>query len=146
MKKFLNAANPYMPLWEHVPDGEPHIFEYNGEKRVFVYGSHDSKKTWYCGKEYVTWSAPVNDLTNWTYHGVIYESPDGSDLYAPDVCCKDGKYYQSGEQSDIDKFMKNPGKPPYSEFQQKPVLKKTSPDSQSRPNLMESNKIMENRR
>ncbi|MCQ2957974.1 MAG: flagellar biosynthetic protein FliQ [Candidatus Gastranaerophilales bacterium] len=62
------------------------------------------------------------------------------------VLGKDGKYYPKSEESDIDKFMKNPGKPPYSEFQQKPVLKKTSPDSQSRPNLMESNKIMENRR
>ncbi len=99
MKKILTSANPYMPLWEHVPDGEPHVFWYNGERRVFVYGSHDTKKTWYCGKEYVTWSAPVNDLTNWTYHGVIYESLDGSDLYAPDVCEKDGKYYlYSAEQ------------------------------------------------
>ena len=23
MKEFIKGANPYMPLWEHVPDGEP---------------------------------------------------------------------------------------------------------------------------
>ncbi len=58
----------------------------------------------------------------------------------------DGKYYKSGETSDIDKFMKNPGKAPYSEFQQKPHLQRTFPDSQSRPNLMETKQIMENRK
>ena len=21
------AANPYLPLWEHIPDGEPYVFE-----------------------------------------------------------------------------------------------------------------------
>ena len=34
MKDYINGANPYMPLWEHVPDGEPRVFEHNGEKRV----------------------------------------------------------------------------------------------------------------
>ena len=23
----LQAANPYLPLWEHIPDGEPYVFE-----------------------------------------------------------------------------------------------------------------------
>ena len=31
------AMNPYLPLWEYVPDGEPHIW---GD-RLYVYGSHD---------------------------------------------------------------------------------------------------------
>ena len=22
-----NAQNPYLPLWEHLPDGEPRVFE-----------------------------------------------------------------------------------------------------------------------
>ena len=26
------AWNPYLPLWEYVPDGEPHVFE----GRVYV--------------------------------------------------------------------------------------------------------------
>ncbi|MEI3151867.1 MAG: family 43 glycosylhydrolase [Mediterraneibacter faecis] len=30
--------NPYLPSWEYIPDGEPHVF---GD-RVYVYGSHDS--------------------------------------------------------------------------------------------------------
>ena len=59
---------------------------------------------------------------------------------------KDGKYYKSGEQSDIDKFMKNPGKAPFNKFQQKPVLQHTSPDVNSRPNVVETNKIMRNNR
>ena len=33
MKDYIKGANPYMPLWEHVPDGEPRVFEHNGEKR-----------------------------------------------------------------------------------------------------------------
>jgi|GEM_PF-6338988 len=47
-KEILKSANPYMPLWEHVPDGEPHVFEYNGSQRVYVYGSHDTLRTEEC--------------------------------------------------------------------------------------------------
>ena len=93
MKEFIKGANPYMPLWEHVPDGEPRVFEHNGEKRVYVYGSHDIEKDKYCGKDYVVWSAPVDDLTNWKYHGISYETHYDSILYAPDVVKKDDTYY-----------------------------------------------------
>ena len=31
--------NPYLPLWETIPDGEPHVF---GD-RIYVYGSHDKR-------------------------------------------------------------------------------------------------------
>lgn len=93
MKEYIKGANPYMPLWEHVPDGEPRVFEHNGEKRVYVYGSHDTEKTCYCGKDQVVWSAPVDDLTNWTCHGVCYTATDGSILYAPDVIKKGDTYY-----------------------------------------------------
>ena len=96
----VQAANPYLPLWEHIPDGEPHIFQSPnaGEGlRVYIYGSHDSNRTSYCGKEYVTWSAPVEDLTKWRYEGVIYSCADNgagsSTLFAPDVAYKDGTYY-----------------------------------------------------
>ena len=85
MKEYIKGANPYMPLWEHVPDGEPRVFEYNGEKRVYLYGSHDTVKTEYCGPDQVVWSAPVDDLTNWKCHGVCYTATDGGILYAPDV-------------------------------------------------------------
>ncbi|MBR5712275.1 MAG: family 43 glycosylhydrolase [Lachnospiraceae bacterium] len=93
MKEYIRGANPYMPLWEHVPDGEPRVFEHNGEKRVYVYGSHDIERTQYCGRNYVVWSAPVEDLTNWTYHGVAYETHYDSILYAPDVVKKGDRYY-----------------------------------------------------
>ncbi len=82
-----------MPLWEHVPDGEPRVFEHNDEKRVYVYGSHDIEKTQYCGRDYVVWSAPVTDLTDWTCHGVAYETHYDSILYAPDVVKKGDTYY-----------------------------------------------------
>lgn len=93
MKEFIKGANPYMPLWEHVPDGEPRVFEHNGEKRVYVYGSHDIERDKYCGRNYVVWSAPVDDLTNWKYHGVAYETHYDSILYAPDVVKKGNTYY-----------------------------------------------------
>ncbi len=89
--------NPYMPSYEYIPDGEPHVFG----NRVYVYGSHDKfgGSTW-CENDYVVWSAPVNDLTDWRFGGVIYrknqdiENPRGTRyMYAPDVACKNGKYY-----------------------------------------------------
>jgi arabinoxylan arabinofuranohydrolase len=92
------AFNPYLPGYEYIPDGEPYVF---GD-RVYVYGSHDeSKGTNFCTGDYVGWSAPVDDLGNWRYEGVIYRktqdpvNPDGSHaMYAPDVAVgPDGRYY-----------------------------------------------------
>ncbi len=40
------VGNPYLPLWEHIPDGEPYVFEdpdQPGKYRVYIYGSHDSR-------------------------------------------------------------------------------------------------------
>lgn len=96
-------GNPYLPLWEYIPDGEPYVFEdpdIPGKYRVYVYGSHDMLRTEYCGKDLVVWSAPVEDLSDWRKDGVIFESVvNGSadTLYAPDVALveKDGRktYY-----------------------------------------------------
>ena len=92
------AVNPYLPSWEYIPDGEPYVF---GD-RVYVYGSHDlCKGETFCLGDYVCWSAPVDDLGNWHYEGVIYKktqdplNPDGHMcLYAPDVTVgPDGRYY-----------------------------------------------------
>lgn len=86
------AINPALPLWEHTPDCEPHIF---GD-RVYMYGSHETMPNRDCGPDLVCWSAPLDDLTDWTYHGVIFDGK-GSDtdfLLAPDVCQgPDGNYY-----------------------------------------------------
>ena len=26
-EKLLTVGNPYLPLWEHIPDGEPYVFD-----------------------------------------------------------------------------------------------------------------------
>ena len=107
------AANPYLPLWEYIPAGEPYIFkdpDNPGQFRVYIYGSHDIERSAYCGRNQVVWSAPLDDLRHWHYGGVIFESVldaegnplnrdgKGDILYAPDVVEKvgpDGKksYY-----------------------------------------------------
>ncbi|MCC8131893.1 MAG: family 43 glycosylhydrolase [Ruminococcus sp.] len=117
MKEYLKGANPYMPLWEHVPDGEPRVFEYNGEKRVYVYGSHDTMRTEYCGKDQVVWSAPVDDLTNWTCHGVCYRSTDGSILYAPDVVQKGNTFYLYAAEARGSRIMVASSKKPAGPFE-----------------------------
>lgn len=100
------AVNPYLPSWEYVPDGEPHVF---GD-RLYVYGSHDrAHGTRYCEEDYVGWSAPLSDLSDWRYEGVIYrkdqdgDNPDGSKLmFAPDVAQgPDGRYYLYYGMSDV---------------------------------------------
>ena len=94
------VGNPYLPLWEHIPDGEPYVFEdpdNPGHQRVYIYGSHDNLITEYCGRDQVVWSASVDSLNNWRYDGVIlvvdknakgepFDSAGTADvLYAPDV-------------------------------------------------------------
>ena len=90
--------NPYLPSFEYIPDGEPYVFD----GRVYVYGSHDCFGVEsFCVNDYVTWSAPVDDLTDWRYEGVIFrreQDPLNKEgkypLFAPDVeKGKDGKYY-----------------------------------------------------
>lgn len=90
--------NPYLPLSEYVPDGEPHVF---GD-RVYVYGSHDRFNGFaYCLNDYVCYSASIDDLTTWQYEGIIYKKTDDPEnrdgrmcLYAPDVVQgPDGRFY-----------------------------------------------------
>ena len=94
--------NPFLPLWEHIPDGEPRVFG----NRVYLYGSHDTAYSdSFCDSKLKAWSASVNDLNHWTCHGDIFHSQADQDhpsdvswyqngrLFAPDVVCKDGRYY-----------------------------------------------------
>lgn len=90
--------NPYLPLTEYVPDGEPHVFD----GRIYIYGSHDKANgKVYCEQDYVTWSAPVENPRDWRYEGVIYrktQDPSNAEgrmqLWAPDVTKgPDGRYY-----------------------------------------------------
>lgn len=98
LKKEKKGFNPYLPSWEYIPDGEPYVFD----GRVYVYGSHDRFNGHaYCLNDYVCWSAPEDDLTEWKYEGIIYyktDDPENRDgemcLYAPDVGKgPDGRYY-----------------------------------------------------
>lgn len=94
-------ANPYLPSWEYIPDGEPRVF---GD-RIYVYGSHDRKDSIdFCDYKLKVWSAPVSDPTNWICHGDIFRTRDGHDspsdvdwtdnlLFAPDVVERNSKYY-----------------------------------------------------
>ncbi|MBQ8623062.1 MAG: family 43 glycosylhydrolase [Oscillospiraceae bacterium] len=96
-------GNPFLPLWEYIPDGEPYVFEdpdNPGKYRVYIYGSHDILKTEYCGKDLVVWSAPVEDLSAWRNDGVIFECfVDGKadTLYAPDIALVEDK--DTGEKT-----------------------------------------------
>ncbi len=89
--------NPYLPSYEYIPDGEPHLFD----GRLYIYGSHDKfGGDDYCVNDYVCWSAPEEDLSDWRYEGVIYKKEqhpyavERRILFAPDVVKgKDGRYY-----------------------------------------------------
>lgn len=88
MKK--QVYNPYLPSYEYIPDGEPRVF---GE-RLYIYGSHDRfGGNYYCENDYVCWSAPLSDLSDWKYEGVIFRHTD----HIKDECHKkaekNGRYY-----------------------------------------------------
>lgn len=95
MKK--QVYNPFLPIDEYIPDGEPHIF---GD-RVYLYGSHDQENgRTFCMNDYVVYSAPVDDLSDWRFEGEIYKAEQDPDYgerhytYAPDVVQgNDGRYY-----------------------------------------------------
>ena len=85
------AQNPYLPLWEHVPDGEPRVFEdpdNPGKFRAYIIGSHDVDYSAYCGPDIRMWSAPVEDLSQWRDEGPIftyYVNGQWDTMYAPDL-------------------------------------------------------------
>ncbi len=101
-ERLLNTTglNPVLPLNIYTADGEPKVF---GD-RVYVYGSKDLFNGGYCCYEYNVYSAPIDDLTKWTDHGVSFISRDKDGnfvdvpwsnelLWAPDVVKKDDTYY-----------------------------------------------------
>ena len=87
----VNAQNPYLPLWEHLPDGEPRVFEdpdNPGKYRAYIIGSHDITYSAYCGSDIRMWSAPVEDLSQWRDEGPIFTHfVDGQwdTMFAPDL-------------------------------------------------------------
>lgn len=96
--KSEQVFNPYLPDYEYIPDAEPYVFD----GRLYVFGSHDRFGAMtFCENNYVTWSAPVEDLSDWRYEGVIFrreQDPLNKEgkypLFAPDVQKgADGRYY-----------------------------------------------------
>ena len=85
------AQNPYLPLWEHLPDGEPRVFEdpdQPGKYRAYIIGSHDVTYTAYCGPDIRMWSAPVEDLSKWRDEGPIFTwfvQGQWDTMFAPDL-------------------------------------------------------------
>lgn len=85
------AQNPYLPLWEHLPDGEPRVFEdpdRPGHYRAYIIGSHDITYSAYCGNDVRMWSAPIEDLTQWRDEGPIfthYVDGQWDTMFAPDL-------------------------------------------------------------
>ena len=78
MKK--RVVNPYLPSYEYVPDGEPHVFD----GRLYIFGSHDrfgSKS--FCANDYTCWSAPCDDLSDWRCEGIIYRRSQDPMRMAP---------------------------------------------------------------
>ena len=91
MATAATAQNPYLPLWEHLPDGEPRVFEdpdNPGKMRAYIIGSHDLTYTAYCGPDIRMWSAPVEDLTQWRDEGPIFSyfiNGQWDTMFAPDL-------------------------------------------------------------
>ena len=87
----MTAQNPYLPLWEHLPDGEPRVFEdpdQPGKFRAYIIGSHDVTYTAYCGPDIRMWSAPVEDLSQWRDEGPIFTwfvQGQWDTMFAPDL-------------------------------------------------------------
>ncbi len=85
------GQNPYLPLWEHLPDGEPRVFEdpdNPGKYRAYIVGSHDVHYDKYCGNDVRLWSAPVENLGDWRDEGPIFSyfiNGQWDTMYAPDL-------------------------------------------------------------
>ena len=93
----MQCQNPYLPLYEYIPDGEPRVFD----DRLYIFASHDQENgNEFCELDYVAWSAPLEDLSDWRCEGFIYskgQDPYNTEehpMYAPDVIRgRDGRYY-----------------------------------------------------
>lgn len=90
--------NPFLPPHVCIADGEAHVFG----NRVYLFGSHDKEGgDTFCMEDYEFFSAPVDDLTDWSSKGRNYSakqdplfSEERKYLYAPDVVQgNDGRFY-----------------------------------------------------
>ena len=89
------ALNPIVPMGKFMSDPAARVFD----GKVYLYGSRDDSKNYYCSKYYDVWASA--DLTHWTEYHDTFASVgkndqvdyfDG-DLYAPDCIKKGNTYY-----------------------------------------------------
>ena len=68
------AYHSDLPFDEYFADDEPHVFN----DRVYIYGSHDVIDYYGggCAGNYEAYSAPVDNLADWTYEGVLYDKTE----------------------------------------------------------------------
>jgi len=99
--------NPYLPSYEYIPDGEPHVF---GE-RVYIYGSHDRfHGAEFCLNDYICYSADVRDLSEWRYEGVIFkkeQDPRNQNIPADAPAPKPG--FSADKENLMDGDLNHPG-------------------------------------
>lgn len=91
------AQNPIVPPGMYCADPSAHQWETNGP--VYIYGSRDEAKDYYCSYDYDVWAS--NDLKEFKLYPYVFSSKGEGDevdyndelLFAPDCLKKDGKYY-----------------------------------------------------
>lgn len=80
-----HAQNPISPMGVYIPDPSARVID----GRMYIYGSLDVSDDDYCSDHYHVLSS--DDLCNWTLSENAFKWKDT--LYAPDLWCKDGRYY-----------------------------------------------------
>lgn len=101
-KNDQNPHNPLLPLQHYIPDVEAKVYD----NRIYLYGSCDFVgSTKWCSPTHYVFSAPLDDLGDWTNHGISFQSRptefDSRDdvpwsdreLFAPDVTLVGDTYY-----------------------------------------------------
>lgn len=112
----MKFKNPYLPLWEHIPDGEARVFDdpdHSGKKRLYIIGSHDNRRDSYCGPDIHIWSAPTEDLTDWRDEGAVfsYQAPNNGlwdIMFAPDLV--EVKYRDGSKEYFLYPHSRGPGR------------------------------------
>ncbi len=94
----VKAQNPIVPSGKYCADPSAHQWKPGGP--LYVYGSRDEAKHYYCSYDYDVWS--TTDMKTWTCHPDVFSSKGKRDevkyndelLFAPD-CLQgpDGKFY-----------------------------------------------------
>lgn len=90
------AQNPIVPQGVYIADPSAHVWQ---DGKMYVYGSRDESKKYYCSKSYRVVSS--NDLITWDLSDTSFSSIGPNDgvpysdnlLFAPDAQFFDGSYY-----------------------------------------------------